>query len=84
MASNTFREKSSPHFDNQKENYSKWKRKFSLQEDITKVDKNKKGSLVVLWLDGETQESVLDTVSKEGFKNEKAAAKVIAHLNTIF
>ena len=54
-------------------------RKISLK--LTKIKKDP--WLCFGWM-VRPMKSVLDTVSREDLKNEKAAVKVIAHLNTIF
>lgn len=84
MATNTFSEKTPPNFDREKDNYSKWKKKFSLWETITDVDRSKRGSLIVLRLDDETQDSVMDSVSEDDLKSNAGAEKVIAHLDKLF
>ena len=83
-ANNTFSERSPPSFDKNRDDYPKWKKKFNLWETITEVEKKKRGSILVLRLDDETQESVLDSVSSEDLQSNEGANKVITYLDSVF
>ena len=84
MAANTFSERSPPPFDKNRDDYPKWKKKFNLWETITDIEKKKRGSILVLRLDDETQESVLDSVSSEELQSNEGVNKVITYLDSVF
>ena len=84
MAANTFSERSPPPFDKNRDDYPKWKKKFNLWETITDIEKKKRGSILVLRLDDETQESVLDSVSSEELQSNEGVDKVITYLDSVF
>ena len=83
-ANSTFSERSPPPFDKNKDNYPKWKKKFNLWQTITVLEKEKRGSILVLRLDDETQESVLESVSSEDLQSNQGVDKVITYLDSVF
>ena len=84
MSAMAFTEKTPPPFNKSKDDYGKWKKKLSLWQTITEVDKKKQGGLITLRLDDDTQESVLESVSGEDLAKDTGAASVLAHLDTVF
>ena len=80
----TFTDKTPPAFDSKVDNYQKWKKKLKLWESITDVAKAKRGSLITLRLDEDTQEAVLEAVTEENIKAEEGAKNVVDHLDIMF
>ena len=49
-----------PHFNAKTVDFSTWKRKYQLWKYVTDVDETKQGSLVVLNLDDDTQDTIFE------------------------
>ena len=79
-----FSEKTPPAFDKNKDDYSKWKRKFEVWQSITDVVNTKQGGLLALRLDEVTQGEVLEAISTADLKKEDGATRVITFLNGKF
>ena len=80
----TFTDKTPPAFDSKVDNYQKWKKKLKLWQSITEVAKTKRGSLIILRLDEDTQETVLESVTEENIQAEEGAKNVVDHLDIMF
>ena len=80
----TFSEKTPPPFNAKHDNYEKWKRKLSLWESITDVDKKKRGSLIILRLDEDTQDSIWESVEDADIKSDTGAQHVTNHMDKLF
>ena len=80
----TFSEKTPPPFDAKHDNYEKWKRKLSLWESITDVDKKKRGSLIIVRLDEDTQDSIWESVEDADIKSDTGAQHVTNHMDKLF
>lgn len=83
-SSGTFSDRSPPPFDKHKDDYSKWKKKLSLWQAITDIEKNKQGGLITLRLDDETQELVLESIDTAELTGEEGAKKVTDYLDKLF
>ena len=84
MSEITFSENYPPPFHKSKDDYVKWKKKLTLWQSITDVDKKKHGGLITLCLDDETQDSVIETVSGVDLSKVTGADSVINHLDSMF
>ena len=73
-----------PSFNKDTDNYSKWKKKLDIWLNITDIAKVKRGGLIILRLDDETQEKVLENIASEEISSEEGAKKVVDQLDTIF
>ena len=80
----TFSEKTPPPFNAKHDNYEKWKRKLSLWESITDVDKKKRGSLIIVRLDEDTQDSIWESVEDADIKSDTGAQHVTNHMDKLF
>lgn len=79
-----FSDKAPPSFNSEVDDYTKWKRRFSIWQSITDVAKGKQGGLLVLRLDDDTQDSILELISEEDIKQDDGATKIIGHLDGMF
>ena len=73
-----------PFFNGKTDDFSKWERKYQLWDQITDVTETKRGSLVVLNLDGETQDTILEMISLEDLRQQHGADKVVKKLKELF
>ena len=80
----TYSEKVPPAFNKKTDDYTRWKKKFDVWEIITDVADTKRGGLLFLRLDDDTQDDVLETVTTAQLKEADGANKVITALNRIF
>ena len=80
----TYSEKVPPAFNKKTDDYTRWKKKFDVWEIITDVADTKRGGLLFLRLDDDTQDDVLETVTTAQLKEADGADKVITALNRIF
>ena len=70
-----------PHFNEEVDNYTKWKRKFKLWQSVTDVNKAKQGGLLTLGFNQRIQEYILDVLSVIDISSEDGASKVIHQLD---
>ena len=64
----TYSEKVPPAFNKKTDDYTRWKKKFDVWEIITDVADTKRGGLLFLRLDEDTQDDVLETVTTNQLK----------------
>ena len=79
-----FSDKAPPPFNAITDDFNKWENKFLLWKDITDVPKTKHGPLLVLQLDDDTQDTILELISRENLKKEDGAEQVVNNLKEIF
>ena len=80
----TFSVKTPPPFNAKTDDYCKWKKKFEIWESITEVAETKRGGLLVLRLDDDTQDDILEQVTSDQLKAEDGAKTVITKLDKMF
>ena len=73
-----------PPFHKDVDDYVKWKQKIKLWQNITDLDKKKRGSYIILRLDDLTQGKVLEQVSEANIAAEEGAKNVIDSLDRMF
>ena len=75
---------SPPVFDRRRDEYSKWKKLYSVWSIVSKVAKKTRGGLIILSLDEETREEVLEQLAIDDLKGKNSEKKVITVLDEIF
>ena len=75
--------KAPPKFRKSEDNYEKWKKKFSIWQSLTSLDKTKQGPALVLTLDDETQDRVLE-LAHSVIASESGVAKILEVLDKMF
>ena len=80
----SFSDKTPPSFDEQTDDYERWVRKFRLWMAITEVEPRKRGALLLLHLDDDTQDRILDLVAEEDIDKDTSVAVILEHLKTFF
>ena len=81
---NSFSDKIPPSFDKRTDDFAKWSRKFRLWMIITEVDLRKRGALLLLHLDDDTQDRISDLVSEEDIAKDTAVDVILEHLKRFF
>lgn len=79
-----FSEKTPPPFDAQRDDYSKWKKKFRIWQGVTEVAKTKQGGLLVLRLDDNTQDAIIEAVSADDIKKDTGVETILTQLDEMF
>ena len=75
---------SPPVFDRRRDEYSKWKKLYSVWSIVSKVAKKTRGGLIILSLDEETREEVLEQLAIDDLKGKNSEKRVITVLDEIF
>ena len=66
-----------PFFNGKTDDFLRWERKYKLWNQITDVSETKRGSLLVLNLDDDTQDTILELITSDEIKQPNGAEKVI-------
>ena len=80
----SFSDKTPPSFDKWTDDYEKWVRKFRLWMAITEVEPRKRGALLLLHLDYDTQDRVMDLMAEEDIDKDESVDVILEHLKTFF
>ena len=75
-----FSDKVPPPFNGNTDDFAKWKRKYELWKQITEVAPTKQGSLLVLRLDEDTQDTILELLTSADLAKEDGADQVVKKL----
>ena len=73
-----------PPFNGKTDDFLKWERKYRLWKNITDVDKTKLGSLVLLNLDDDTQDTIFESIKLDELKKIDGDNQVIEKLRSMF
>ena len=74
---NSFSDKTPPPFDANKDDYAKWSKKFRLWNTITEVEQRKRGALLLLRLDKNTQDRIGELISEDDIVKPDGADKIL-------